>query len=49
VEAAISYMQEQQRPGDRILIKGSRGVKLDRLADALRAAAEELPNGQQGS
>ncbi|WP_303722345.1 UDP-N-acetylmuramoyl-tripeptide--D-alanyl-D-alanine ligase [Malonomonas rubra] len=48
VDAAISYLHGQQRPGDRILIKGSRGVKLDRLADALRAAAEELPNGQQG-
>lgn len=49
VDAAIRYLQEQQRPGDRILVKGSRGVKLDRLADALRGAAEELPNGQQGS
>ena len=49
VDAAIAYLQEQQRPGDRILVKGSRGVKLDRLADALRAATEELPNGQQGS
>ncbi len=49
VDAAITYLHEQQRPGDRILVKGSRGVKLDRLADALRAAAEELPNGQQGS
>lgn len=48
-DAAIAYLLEQQRPGDRILVKGSRGVKLDRLADALRPAAEELPNGQQGS
>ncbi|SHI80930.1 UDP-N-acetylmuramoyl-tripeptide--D-alanyl-D-alanine ligase [Malonomonas rubra DSM 5091] len=49
VDAAIALMQEKQRPGDRVLVKGSRGIKLDRLADALRAAAEELPNGQQGS
>ncbi len=49
VDAAISYLQEQQRPGDRILVKGSRGVKLDRLAAALRGAGDELPNGQQGS
>lgn len=49
VDAAIGYLLEQQRPGDRILVKGSRGVKLDRLADALRAAAEELPDEQQGS
>ncbi len=47
--AAIEYLQEMQRPGDRILIKGSRGVKLDLVADALRTTTEELPNGQQGS
>lgn len=49
VAAAIDYLQEQQRSGDRILVKGSRGVKLDRLADSLRGAGEELPNGQKGS
>jgi len=47
-EQAAEYLHEKQRSGDRILVKGSRGVKLDRLADALRAASEELPNGQQG-
>ncbi|NOQ51970.1 MAG: UDP-N-acetylmuramoyl-tripeptide--D-alanyl-D-alanine ligase [Desulfuromonadaceae bacterium] len=47
--AVIDFMQQQQRPGDRILVKGSRGVKLDRVADALRNAAEPLPNTQQGS
>lgn len=47
--AAISYLQQNQRPGDRILVKGSRGIKLDKLVDALRVASEELPNGQQGS
>ena len=49
VTAACSYLQQNQRPGDRILVKGSRGVKLDKLADALRVATEELPNSQQGS
>ncbi len=47
--AAIEYLQEKQRPGDRILIKGSRGIKLDKVVAALLAATEELPNGQQGS
>lgn len=47
--AAIEYLQEQQRSGDRILVKGSRGVKLDLVADVLRGATKELPKGQQGS
>ncbi len=47
--AAIKYLQAGQRPGDRILIKGSRGVKLDLVADALRTTNDELPNGQRGS
>lgn len=49
VDNAIAYLQEQQRPGDRILVKGSRGVKLDRLVVALREAIGELSNGQRGS
>jgi UDP-N-acetylmuramoyl-tripeptide--D-alanyl-D-alanine ligase len=49
VEAAVSYLQEQQRPGDKILVKGSRGIRLDRLAAALRGTNGELTNGQQGS
>ncbi len=49
VAAAIGYLQQNQRPGDRILVKGSRGIKLDKLATALRAAGEELPHGQKGS
>ncbi len=48
-EEAVAFLQKAQRPGDRILIKGSRGVKLEKVADALRTAAAELPNGQQGS
>jgi UDP-N-acetylmuramoyl-tripeptide--D-alanyl-D-alanine ligase len=49
VTAAIDFLQQQQRPGDRILVKGSRGVKLDKLVVALSGTTEELPNGQQGS
>jgi UDP-N-acetylmuramoyl-tripeptide--D-alanyl-D-alanine ligase len=38
--AAIEYLQEQQRPGDRILVKGSRGVQLDQVVEALKTAAD---------
>ena len=48
-QQATEYLHEKQRSGDRILVKGSRGVQLDRLADALRLATEELSNGQQGN
>ena len=47
-EQALEYLQGRQRPGDRILVKGSRGVQLDRLADALRAAVAEESNEKQG-
>lgn len=47
--AAIAYLQNNQRPGDRILVKGSRGIELERVVVALRTATEELPAGQQGS
>lgn len=48
VDQAIAYLQQNQRSGDRILVKGSRGVKLDQLAAALHVASEEPPTGQQG-
>ena len=40
VAAAIEYLQDQQRPGDRILVKGSRGVQLDQVVEALKTAAD---------
>ena len=41
VAAAIDYFHNQQRSGDRILVKGSRGVHLDRLTETLRSAASQ--------
>jgi UDP-N-acetylmuramoyl-tripeptide--D-alanyl-D-alanine ligase len=46
--AAIEYLQKQQRPGDKILIKGSRGVHLEQLAEALKATATTPLNGKKG-
>jgi UDP-N-acetylmuramoyl-tripeptide--D-alanyl-D-alanine ligase len=37
-EAAKTYLQENLRGGDVVLVKGSRGLRLDRLVSALEAA-----------
>lgn len=47
-EAAIAAVTGLQRPGDRILVKGSRGMRLDRLASALRRAEEGPLQALQG-
>jgi len=47
-EAAIAAVSGLQRPGDRILVKGSRGMRLDRLASALRRAEEGPLQALQG-
>lgn len=39
VTAAMELMKQLQRPGDKILVKGSRGVQLDRLVQELKQAA----------
>jgi len=48
-DAAIVAVAGLQRPGDRILVKGSRGMRLDRLASALRRAEEGPLQASQGS
>jgi UDP-N-acetylmuramoyl-tripeptide--D-alanyl-D-alanine ligase len=40
VDEAIALFRTEQRAGDRILIKGSRGVNLDRLAALLKSAVD---------
>ena len=47
-DAAITTVAGLQRPGDRILVKGSRGMRLDRLASALRRAEEGPLQALQG-
>lgn len=39
VGEAVELMKQLQRPGDKILVKGSRGVQLDRLVQELKQAA----------
>jgi UDP-N-acetylmuramoyl-tripeptide--D-alanyl-D-alanine ligase len=40
-EAAIDLLLSELRPGDSVLVKASRGAELDRIVDALVAAAGE--------
>jgi UDP-N-acetylmuramoyl-tripeptide--D-alanyl-D-alanine ligase len=47
-DAAIAGFSGLQRPGDRILVKGSRGMRLDRFAAALRRAEETPSYSVQG-
>ena len=41
VEAAIELMKNCHRTGDRLLVKGSRGVQLDRLVQELKSAVPD--------
>lgn len=43
VNAAIDLMKDCRRTGDRLLVKGSRGVQLDRLVQVLKSADPESP------
>jgi UDP-N-acetylmuramoyl-tripeptide--D-alanyl-D-alanine ligase len=41
VEPAVEFVANLVRPGDLVLVKGSRGVQLERVVQALRARHEE--------
>ncbi len=47
-DAAIVAVAGLQRPGDQVLVKGSRGMRLDRLASALRRAEDDPLQALQG-
>ena len=47
VAQALEFLQQEQRSGDRILVKGSRGMQLERVVAALLQAAETT-SGKQG-
>jgi len=47
-ETALSEVARLQRPGDQILVKGSRGMALDKLAQVLRCSEENPPTARQG-
>ena len=43
---AAAFLAGMVQPGDLVLVKGSRGVKMERIAEALRAKyplADEVP------
>jgi UDP-N-acetylmuramoyl-tripeptide--D-alanyl-D-alanine ligase len=40
-EAAVAWLRDRLRPGDVVLVKASRGARLDLVADALLAAGIE--------
>ena len=46
---AIKYLHEKQRPGDKILVKGSRGVHLEQLVDVLKVAVDTPLNKAKGN
>ena len=47
--AAIEYLQGRQRSGDKILVKGSRGVHLEQVSEALKTTVVTPLNGQKGN
>ncbi len=47
--AAIKYLHEQQHSGDKILLKGSRGVHLEQVAEALKTTVDTPANGKKGN
>ncbi len=43
IEPLLAWLREHLQPGDTVLVKGSRGMKLERVVEALVAAEGRLP------
>lgn len=46
-EQAVELLQELLQPGDRVLVKGSRGMRMERISSALRAGCRRVANGKE--
>jgi len=47
--AATEYLYGRQHSSDKILLKGSRGVHLEKIAEALKATVDTPANGKKGN
>jgi len=46
-DQAIALLQELLQPGDRVLVKGSRGMRMERISSALRGETRRTANGKE--
>jgi len=47
--AAIKYLNQHRQSGDLVLLKGSRGIHLERVADTLKTAVDNSLNETKGN
>ena len=48
-EELVAQIRDHIRPGDTVLVKGSKGIKVSRVVDAIRKLGHPLPNKHEGS
>jgi len=46
-EQAIELLRQLLQPGDRVLVKGSRGMRMERISNALRGESKRTANGKE--